>query len=349
MCEDLHDSSALANGYNNTGLTLKDWGVVTKNKLYLEKAVQYYFKSLTYADTMHNNYKSASAFNNLGSTYIDIAQLTGDKSWLKKAEPYLYRSLQIKKALGNKHKIAVNLASLGSLYFELEQNEKALEYSMQAYEINKELQDTASMAFMCNNIGNIYQATNRTDMAIKTYLSGIDMARQVGDEGDLLSLYEKISGAFASQKDYKNAYEYHLKYTLVKDSLITSENSDKLAEMSEKYGSEKKEKENQLLQTQNQLSNETIKQQKLISYFIIGGLVLSLLLAFFIFRGLKAQRKANGIISKQKEEVHRQKEIVEEKQKEIIDSITYAKRIQTALLTSERYVEKTLNRLNPKD
>lgn len=31
---------------------------------------------------------------------------------------------------------------------------------------------------------------------------------------------------------------------------------------------------------------------------------------------------------------------VEEKQKEILDSIHYAKRIQTALLTSEKYIEK---------
>ena len=59
-----------------------------------------------------------------------------------------------------------------------------------------------------------------------------------------------------------------------------------------KYKTEKKEKENQLLNAQNQLSSETIKQQKIVSYFIITGLVLALGLAFFIFKGLKNQRKA---------------------------------------------------------
>ncbi len=42
------------------------------------------------------------------------------------------------------------------------------------------------------------------------------------------------------------------------------------------------------------------------------------------------------------------KQDVDEKQKEILDSIHYAKRIQTALITSEKYIEKNLNKLNNK-
>ena len=38
----------------------------------------------------------------------------------------------------------------------------------------------------------------------------------------------------------------------------------------------------------------------------------------------------------------------EEKQKEILDSIYYARRIQRALITPEFYINKSLNRLNVK-
>ena len=47
----------------------------------------------------------------------------------------------------------------------------------------------------------------------------------------------------------------------------------------------------------------------------------------------------------QKKEVEQQKQLVEENQKEIIDSITYARRIQSSLLPSEKYIEKSLIRL----
>jgi hypothetical protein len=75
--------------------------------------------------------------------------------------------------------------------------------------------------------------------------------------------------------------------------------------------------------------------------------VLVVILVFFvlIYRSYKEKKRANMIITQQKQEVERQKHIVEMKQKEILDSIRYAKRIQTSLISSERSIEKNLKRL----
>ncbi len=58
-------------------------------------------------------------------------------------------------------------------------------------------------------------------------------------------------------------------------------------------------------------------------------------------------------IEEQKEIIEKQKELVEEKNKEVLDSINYAKRIQSALLTGEKYIQKYLPDFfvlyNPKD
>ena len=52
------------------------------------------------------------------------------------------------------------------------------------------------------------------------------------------------------------------------------------------------------------------------------------------------------VTQKQKEIIESQKEIVEEKQREVLDSIRYAKRIQLSLLPTEKYIIKSLKRLN---
>ena len=74
--------------------------------------------------------------------------------------------------------------------------------------------------------------------------------------------------------------------------------------------------------------------------------------AGFIFRSLRTTRKQKELIEQQKElvefqklEVEQQKLIVEEHQKEIIDSITYARRIQQSLLPTEKYIENSFKRL----
>ena len=89
-------------------------------------------------------------------------------------------------------------------------------------------------------------------------------------------------------------------------------------------------------------------------------LLIVFVFSIFLFRRFKITQKQKHIISLQKDEVFRQKTIVEEQkhqveehQKEIIDSINYAKRIQYALLASEDLLRKYLPGhfvlFNPKD
>jgi hypothetical protein len=57
-------------------------------------------------------------------------------------------------------------------------------------------------------------------------------------------------------------------------------------------------------------------------------------------------QKQKGIIENQKVLVDEAFAQLEEKNNEVMDSIHYAKRIQTALMPNEKYIEKTLNRLS---
>ena len=59
----------------------------------------------------------------------------------------------------------------------------------------------------------------------------------------------------------------------------------------------------------------------------------------------KRQKELEDTVTERTAEVVQQKELVEEKQKEILDSIYYARRIQTALMPSEIYFEKVMRRL----
>ncbi|HWY10334.1 MAG TPA: hypothetical protein VN026_03360, partial [Bacteroidia bacterium] len=80
-----------------------------------------------------------------------------------------------------------------------------------------------------------------------------------------------------------------------------------------------------------------IQQQKMYSYGAVLGFILMLIIAVVSYRAFKHKQKANIIIEQQKI-------IVEEKQKEIIDSIQYAKRIQQSLLPTDKYIERNLKK-----
>jgi serine phosphatase RsbU (regulator of sigma subunit) len=80
------------------------------------------------------------------------------------------------------------------------------------------------------------------------------------------------------------------------------------------------------------------------------GLFLIGIFAILYYKRFKITQKQNKIIIVQKEEVETQKvfvetqkHLVEEKQKEILDSITYAQRLQQAILPPKEFISKSLH------
>jgi serine phosphatase RsbU (regulator of sigma subunit) len=93
---------------------------------------------------------------------------------------------------------------------------------------------------------------------------------------------------------------------------------------------------------------EKKKQQFIIGAFI-AGLTLILIFVFFIVNRLRITskqkriiEKQKAIVEKQKQETEHQKLLVEAHQKEIIDSINYAKRLQMAILPTTETVREHL-------
>lgn len=98
-----------------------------------------------------------------------------------------------------------------------------------------------------------------------------------------------------------------------------------------------------LFSTQKDLQAEE-KQKR----YLLGGIALAFLFVISLIWFLLRIKKSNQIIQQQKKEVELKNNLVEEKQKEILDSIHYAKRIQRALITNENYIDKHLKRLMKK-
>lgn len=101
-------------------------------------------------------------------------------------------------------------------------------------------------------------------------------------------------------------------------------------------------KELALSTKEKELKDGEIKQQKFQRNGLIFGFSLMFVLAGVTYRNFRRKKKDNVIIAAQKKTVEEQKEIVEQKNQEIIDSINYALRIQTAILPSKKTIQSVL-------
>ena len=139
----------------------------------------------------------------------------------------------------------------------------------------------------------------------------------------------------------------------MQDSIVNKETKKAFVKKQFQYEYEKKAATDSIKNSEEQkvkdaqlfAQSASLKQEKVQRYALYGGLLLVISFLGFVFNRFKVTQKQKAIIEAQKIEVDRAYESLHEKNKEVMDSIFYARRIQRALITSERYIHKHLNRL----
>jgi len=324
--EELGDKKGMASGYGNVG-----------NVLFLkgdnDKALEFYLKDLALFEEMGNKKGMADSYNNIGLVY-------GQKKEFSKALEYYFKDLEITKELGDKQGEADSYGNIGIVMAEMGSLNKAQEYYLKSFDIRKELEDKQGMADSYNSIGNLYLKQNRLKEAKEYQLNSLALAKELNAKPAMMSAYMALSLCDSAMGNFKEAYQYHKLYSLVKDSVFNEESNLQMADMQTRYETEKKQKAIELLnkekENQEALAASESKRQKIILLFVICGLVASLVFAFIIFRGYKQKQKINLALEEKNK-------IIEEKNKDITDSINYARRIQTAILVDREEVAKQLN------
>jgi tetratricopeptide (TPR) repeat protein len=349
LYEKLNYQQRLAACYTVIGLTYHDQTFYDKAELYLQRALSIRIQK---GDSM----RLPGTYSNIGLNYT---------KWAQKKHVEGVDCFETREAIKN-YKLALSIAqhfnivaqeasALGNLSNLLNDQKKfseALKYAEKALEIYKSLDDQYEIAISLIDIGSVYLAQSKYKEGIPYFESSLKIALENDFEELQRYNYSNLRQAFEKTGNYKEAYVNLYKEKALHDSVFNKENLRQINEMQVKYETEKKDAENALLLVKNELSDKAIKNQKNIIIFSVAGLVLALVFAFFIFRGLKKQKHANLIISQQKKDVedkniliHRQHELLEDKQKEIVDSINYAKRIQGAHLPTDKYINRSLGRL----
>lgn len=310
-----------------------------------EEALSYWLRGLEIAKKLKNVKNVIILLGNVGAYY-------NEKEDFENAIKYLNESLAYTLQENDKHGALAAMINLGNAYMYAGKYEMALQYNSKALALAEEVNDYYNQIIVSNNTGDIYTKLRRYKDAERQFLHALVIERKFPyPQGRLASDY----GLFMvndSIGNYKTSIAYLLKYKDLKDSVLNEESQAQLNEFQTKYQSEKKEQENKLLTAKNTLSEQTIKNQRNITVFLVIGILLALILFVSVYRSFRQKKKDNLVILSQKQEVElrnaiieNQKAMVEEKQKEIIDSIHYARRIQQALLANENYIQKTLKRL----
>lgn len=309
-----------------------------------KRALEYYTLSLKIAFRENDKYKLASTYNNIALIYNDMG--LHDTALV-----YQKKSLAMAEEMKDKFGIGLLNSNVGKSYFKLGRYEEAIGYFKRAIAIKSEFGDVNGLLNAYASLGDSYYKTGEHAKAIVSYRKGIEFGKGNKNYGVLGDASYGMYNAYKALGKIVPALQALELYTAYHDSGISMRKAREIEELSKQYETEKKQAHIEILEKEQEVGRlkvlsqaSDLRKQRVVILSISFILLLLVVLSYFIYKSYRQKKRDHATIVSQKEEVERQKTIIEVKQKEILDSIHYARRIQSSLLPSERYIERVLGR-----
>lgn len=338
----------LAGNYNNIASIYNIQGNVKKAVYNLMLALDYYTR-------VNDKNGMAWIYNSLGYVYAQQEEWSLARDWYSKG-------LKLATQSNNKETLALIFNNMGSLETEQRHYDLALSYHLKALKIRRGFRDVRGEVMSLNNIGNLliitrnypraelYLNDGKAKSVASGYVEGLtkcyinlaelnekcgrfdkamvfaDSAYNLAKQTDNLDqLVDAAKRAYWIEKQNGNTLKalfYLEESTKLQDSIRNREIQKEIYKKQYEYDLERQE---QTFLIEKQKKELEVARQKRVRNVFILVLFFALILGTLVTRNLIQSRKKNKII------MH-QKEFIEDKQKEIVDSITYAKRLQYAIL-----------------
>lgn len=323
----------------NTGTVLSNIGNAFADMDEYDKAEKYYLLSIEEFKKEGSDYYVSWGYSNLASIYLD-------KKDLIKAEQLYQDAFKMHQKQGDLEGIAHTEHSLGLIRTEQNKYEEAIEYYQLSLKHYEELGIPFEVGKNLIDIGVLERRRNNEQKAAYYFDEAFKLIEHFPYDLELKVFYKEYADINKNRGDFKNALKFYELHTEMSDSLFKIENKRAFAEKEAKYQNEKKQKQIQELKHQQKLDeikNEEAKaRSKMTLIFTFIGLALLAIVILVLIRSNRLKQQTNKLLQSQNEEISHQKEVIEEKNKDITDSINYAQNIQQAILPDLATIKNTL-------
>lgn len=318
---DANDKKALGNANSYMG--------------FIQEQMKSYDKAISYHRTALK-LRAAVAEKMTSNSYLRIAGCFSNLKKYDSAYFYFYKGIAISKKYNNARSLSGLYNNIGITYNAEKKYDSALVYYNKGLGVVMDMNDSVYIAGALINIGSVYIELKNTDKAIEYYKRGLWIAKKTGYKEWIANGAQGLADIYYQRQDYKLAYENYKLSRDYRDSLLNESKASDIANAEEKYQSDKKQQELLIADLKIKMQGDELNKSNTQRTMLVVGLIISLIVFFLMFWGYRQMKKLTKELSIVNKEVVKKNSIIEEKNKDITDSIHYAEQIQRALLASDK-------------
>ncbi len=235
---------------------------------------------LALAEENNDIYQQSVTNNNIGTIYESLNNYN-------KALIHYLRSLELRKSGNITTGLASNYHNLGSINYRLGDYEQAIYFLNTSLAIEQGSKSNPLYIYNYEYLSKVYIKTKEFGKAASFLSKAKTLAKELNLIKKQLDLAKLQTEYFFETGKLNLAQKAFTEYDSLRDDFSETEKSKKIIQMQTQYESEKKEKENDLLKAQNQISKHNLKEEiQRKNQFIIGfGVsVVTLIIIIFLLR-----------------------------------------------------------------
>lgn len=335
--EKIENEEGISTAFNNLGVIYSLVGDTAR-------ALEYHHKSLSSKKKLKDTVGIAMSYNNIGTIYENA-----NKPFI--ALEYFEKCLKLSQTINDTRGIAMAYDNIGDIYFREEVFGKAFEFYTRGLEKWTELDFVVGISTGKNNLANVLIKMGNYDLAKIYALESYELSTSLDYAVDIENSAKTLIDIYRHEGDHLQALYYSDVYIKMRDKIRNEQNANKAYRKSMQYEYQKEALKDSLQHSKEiEIQQAEIKQKNTQTTGLLAGLILTV--AVFIIGLMSFQRKKKdnlkineqkGQVEKQKQEIERQHAKLANTHKEISDSITYAKRIQTAILPTHEALFDSLD------
>ncbi|MFC0253349.1 tetratricopeptide repeat-containing diguanylate cyclase [Massilia consociata] len=190
----------------------------------------------------------------------------------------LLDSLAIERSLGADSMGAYSLANLSDCYLKMRDYRNAALYAEQAIDAARKLNNAGLEATARLNLGQAYLATGRLAEGKRHIEAGMTAYEKLGDQPELQAVLVEYGQALERAGDLPGALRAYHRERKISDELFEKRRQRAVLDLQEKYDTEKKQRQIELLRSENEVNR---LQQRiwwlLAAVFALASVVVGLL------------------------------------------------------------------------
>jgi len=224
--------------------TLLSLGVLYNEEKENKKAIASYERAIPIADSLKRKSVKGVLLNNMGKAYRDQAHYDT-------ARTYFNQALALFVELEDNDWKALIYYNIAKNEQQLTNYSEAVNLYKKALDLNEIIDNKSRAAMILTGLAETYQAQHLNKLAINTAKQGLEILEKVDTRLYYAELNEVLAESYLEERQYEMAITYFQQYMIAKDSLQEREKSEKLAQYSQLYESEKKKAEIAELKVEN--------------------------------------------------------------------------------------------------